>query len=102
MKISMTNKYSAFGLKPEILAARPVVFRVLEEMGCNHCVLTAGSNCEHMRGSRHGFGLAEDYDPIEFDAAQMEQAAREIRRRIGHEYDVVAHSSHIHVEWDRK
>lgn len=98
----MSKKYSAFGVKPEVLAARPVVLGVLEEMGCKHVVLTAASNGKHMRGSRHGFGLAEDYDPVEFDAAQMEEAGRKIRRRLSSEYDTVVHSSHLHIEWDKK
>lgn len=102
MQLSVAKNVTLLGLQPQMLLAHTVVLQVLDEKGAKQVVITAVTNGKHMAGSRHGFGLAVDYDPVEFGPAQMRDAATEIERRLPDEFDIVAHDSHIHVEWDRK
>jgi len=102
MKITMSKAASLCGVKPEILAARPVVFSTAERLGCEWLVIHCIRDGQHANGSRHYFGLAEDYDPIGWNAAQILGLRDEIAANISEEYDIVAHSTHLHVEYDPK
>lgn len=102
MKIVMSSSVSLCGIRPEILAARPVVLNALERLQCGHCVISSVRDGAHSRGSLHYAGQAEDYDPLGWGPAEIERAAVEIRDALSAEFDVVAHETHIHVEWQPK
>ena len=63
-------------------------------------VITAGLDGTHSAGSLHYYGLAVDMRTRYFDKATKIKIALELRRRLGYNYDVVLHSSHIHAEYD--
>ena len=63
-------------------------------------VITAGLDGAHSAGSLHYYGLAVDMRTRYFDKATQAKITAELKRRLGYNYDVVLHSSHIHAEYD--
>jgi len=63
---------------------------------------TAGKDGKHKVGSLHYLGRAADLRTRYFSAMEAEEVAVELRKIISRDYDVVVHSTHIHVEYDPK
>lgn len=80
-----------------LLVAEPLWRKYGEEL-----VLTAGLDGEHMTNSLHYVGKAVDLRTKYFNVATQKVVARELRKRLGSQYDVVFHKTHIHVEFDPK
>ena len=97
MRVRNSWKYSAVGLKPEILDAQYSVFEELRRAGVATVYRTAGTNGSHSRNSLHYVGLAMDF---------WWQGVRDgkvicdaIAESLGDEYDVVWERSHLHIEF---
>lgn len=86
---------------------RPVLIAA-DKIWRNHgqeLVVTAGLDGVHSAGSLHYYGLALDFRTRYFDEATRERVAEELKKAFGKTglfYDVVSHSTHIHVEYDPK
>ncbi len=90
------------GLKIEI---RPVLIaanQIWKEHG-QKLVITAALDGTHSAGSLHYYGYAVDLRTRYFSGLRESKlVAQELRDKLSNDYDVVVHSSHIHVEYDPK
>lgn len=91
-------------LRPEIRLALFVVDTYVYRITGQHPVLTCGTNGKHMVGSRHYKASAIDVDWKPWGQApeSIATVAAACRMALGSDYDVITHSSHLHVEWDPK
>ena len=64
-------------------------------------VVTEGTGGTHSAGSLHCFGYAVDLRSRYFDAATIRDVVSALRLRLGADYDVVVHKTHIHVEYQK-
>lgn len=81
---------------------RPVLInadKIWKELG-QELVITAGLDGVHSAGSLHYYGLAVDLRTRYFSEEEKEVAASRLMSDLGSDYDVITHSSHIHVEYD--
>ncbi len=72
-------------------------------------VITAGSevvdddlNFIHSVRSLHPFGLALDFRTRYFNKYQKKEIKTKLALLLGNNYDVILHSTHIHVEYDEE
>ena len=88
------------GLKIEM---RPVLIcadKIWKENG-QELVITEALGGVHSPGSLHPYGYALDKRTRYFKKeGQVEKVAQKLRDHLGSKYDVIVHSTHIHVEYD--
>lgn len=96
---------SIAGLQVEMQPVMKHADRIWRELG-EECWITSGTETAdqngkllHSAGSLHYYGYALDLRTRYFDDNGQE-AARQLRSALGHSYDVVVESNHIHVEYD--
>jgi len=65
-------------------------------------VITSLMEGQHRNKSKHYDGMAADLRSRYFSEEKKQQAVTRLRAALGDDYDVVAHSTHIHVEYDKK
>lgn len=65
-------------------------------------VITSARDGMHSAGSLHYYGLAVDLRSRYFDKQTQVDIVDTLRSYLGEDYDVIHHSTHIHVEYDRK
>ena len=63
-------------------------------------VITSGTDGEHSNNSRHYVGLGIDLRTRYFDKGQQNAITIELRKRLGSEFSVVQHISHIHIQYN--
>ncbi len=82
------------------------IYRLLDDACAQkagrECVLTCGRDGVHMVGSLHYVGRAVDLRTIDLAKAKELSLFKELKNRLGKDYDVVLESNHIHVEYDPK
>lgn len=85
-------------LRPEIRKKLPIIASIM--WACDEIELTITSTFEgtHSEGSLHYANLAVDVQ----NKPKSTKAFGEIRRALGTDYDVILHTSHIHIEFDPK
>ena len=88
------------GLDIEVM--RPVITAVRDACRVRGvpCVITAGLDGKHKKGSKHYKGRALDFRTRQLDDPQAFTV--EIRTKLGDAYDVVLESTHLHIEYDPK
>lgn len=91
----------AAGLQPEILLAIAEAREVWREFDAE-LVITSLLDGRHMKDSLHYKGLAVDLRTRHLLKPDRATAAARLRVALGPEYDVVLHTTHIHVEHDPK
>ena len=64
--------------------------------------VTAALDGEHSAGSLHYYGYAVDLRSRYFTDEQKLEVVKALRFKLGADYDIINHSSHIHVEYDPK
>lgn len=84
-------------MRPVLIAADLIWKKYGQEL-----VVTAGLDGTHSAGSLHYYGLALDFRTRYFDDITCEKVFQELDEVLGKNFDVVKHSSHIHVEYDPK
>lgn len=84
-------------MRPVLLAADGIWKKYEQEL-----VVTSGTDGAHSAGSLHYYGLALDFRTRYFDDITRRKVGKELIEALGNHYDVVIHSSHIHVEYDPK
>ncbi len=62
--------------------------------------MTSGLEREHSAGSMHYYGCAFDARHYYFPEEEREQVCQDLRDRLPPIFDVVLHSTHIHIEYD--
>lgn len=91
------------GLEPEAWLIVGYADRVWKDMGRPKGVtITSGLDGVHMKNSKHYIGMALDLRTRYFSDEDRAQVAEYLQSDLGKDYDVVSHSSHIHVEYDPK
>ena len=63
-------------------------------------VITSARDGLHSAGSLHYYGLAVDCRTRYFDDITKKAVAAEVKEALGSDYDVILHSTHLHVEYD--
>lgn len=87
---------------PKMLVTWPIIAEVFSDFGYD-CTLTSGREGNHMNGSLHYLGKANDFRTFHVgDPVKIGLIAADISRRLGPDYDVVVEHTHIHVEYDPK
>jgi hypothetical protein len=61
-------------------------------------VITSARDGIHSAGSLHYYGLAVDLRTRYFSEQDKQRVFEELKDVLGWEYDVILHSTHIHVE----
>lgn len=87
------------GLKIEMQKALVCADKIWRELG-QELTITAALDGTHSAGSLHYYGYALDLRSRYFDEDDKEVAAIRLQRDLGKDYDVITHSTHIHVEYD--
>jgi len=87
------------GIRPEILAAYPVIEAAY---GSKTAVITSACDGKHSRGSFHYLGLAIDLRTRHLEEGGAEQIVKLMVEWLTDEYDVVLESDHIHLEFQPK
>lgn len=63
-------------------------------------VFTAGLDGIHSRKSLHPSGYALDLRTRYFPKEEHQSIAEELKNRLGSDFDIVVHSTHIHTEYE--
>lgn len=104
--ISLKSSTRLLGLRMEMLLAVVVAEGVWMKHGADELVVTSCIDGTHSVGSRHYSGLAVDLRtfnlPGSYRGKAAEDASRELRERLGQDYDVVLEKTHVHVEFHPK
>jgi hypothetical protein len=98
---SGTGAARVLGLRPEIVIAVMVANDVFQEAGFD-CVITAGIDGSHSRGSIHYKGLAVDLRARQVPPVDQSKILAKLQERLGGDYDVILEADHYHVEFDPK
>ena len=81
--------------RPALIAAEQIWNKYKQEL-----VVTCGLDSEHSAGSFHYYGLALDFRTNYFQALERTKAFERLGRLLGNSFNVILHSTHIHVEYD--
>jgi len=85
-------------LRRRIRRALPAVEGIFREFGYE-AVLTSTDEGNHSPGSLHYAGLAVD---VRLPPDNEMAIVAKLKVKLGHDYDVVHESNHIHIEYDPK
>jgi len=86
-------------MRPAMIAAEAVYVA----LGRKEAVITAGLDGDHSAGSLHPYGLAIDLrtgHEINFTLDEKQKAVDLLREKLGIAFQVILHTTHIHVEYD--
>ena len=61
-------------------------------------VITCGLDGTHSAGSMHYYGLAVDGRTRYFSETEKKHVFTAIKKELGSSFDVIAHSTHMHIE----
>ena len=89
------------GLQIQMKPVLSFAGKIWQELG-QELVITSALDGAHSAGSLHYYGFAVDLRTKYFTPQQKEQARQALSKALGKDYDVIAHPSHIHVEYDPK
>ena len=82
-------------MRPALIAA-DIIWKQHKKKLC----ITCGLDGAHSAGSMHYYALAIDCRSRYFKKkGEAQLVARELREELGSSFDVVVHSSHIHIEY---
>lgn len=82
-------------MRPALVAAEAIWAAEGQEL-----VVTAGLEGTHSAGSLHYYGLALDFRTRYFDEETKLSVLDRLKTELGSSFDVILHSTHIHVEYD--
>jgi len=92
-----------WGLQVEMQPVLKWAERIWKDKG-HDAVVTCGRDSLHSWGSLHYYGYAVDLRASVdwgYDAFVIEKIADALRQVLGEDYQVIIHSTHIHVEYDK-
>jgi RHS repeat-associated protein len=90
------------GLSDNIFFIEDTVDNIFNETAGRDGIVTFGINGTHMDESLHYTGKGIDLRTRDLTETQKQKILRELRDRLGPEYDIVEHDTHIHLEYDLK
>lgn len=68
----------------------------------HECVITSGTEGQHMNGSLHYKGKALDFRTRHVPVVQRQKLIKNIKSKLGPDYDVILEKDHAHIELDPK
>ena len=83
----------------EMLKARTKIHRMFRTRFKQDLFITAIRDGNHLAGSFHYRGDAEDY-LYPLGANKFSDGIHDLGKKLGDKYDIVFHKTHIHVEYD--
>jgi len=89
------------GLHPAMVLALGVANQVYAARGVD-LTITSALDGKHGRASLHYVGQAADIRTRNLPPGVAERAAKEIKERLGNEFDVIVEKDHIHIEFQPK
>jgi hypothetical protein len=89
------------GLQTEMILALIIAKELWSEHG-QEIVITSATDGPHSDMSLHYCGRALDFRTRYFDKDEQHVIYTKLIDNLGSQYDVVMHSTHIHVEFDPK
>ena len=88
------------GITPEMVIGVIIIMDAIEKYG--NLTITACTDGKHMRGSKHYTGNAVDIRTWTIPKEKEREFAGELKGALGTNFDVVLHTTHIHVEYHPK
>ena len=88
-----------WGLEKFMQKALRVADEIWEDYG-QELVITSARDSMHSAGSLHYYGLAIDCRTRYFSEEDKQRVFEELQDDLGADYDIVWHTSHIHIEYD--
>jgi hypothetical protein len=89
------------GLQWEMFEAAIKVEAAFNDLG-HECVITSGTEGQHMARSLHYKGLALDFRIRDVPVSQRFKILKSIKQRLGNDFDVILEKDHVHLELDPK
>ena len=89
------------GLQIQMKPVLSFAEKIWHELG-QELVITSALDGTHSAGSLHYYGFAVDLRSRYFTPDQKKQAVLLLSKALGPNYDVISHTSHIHIEYDPK
>ena len=86
-----------WGLQIHMQKALKIADEIWEDYG-QELVITSARDGIHSAGSLHYYGLAIDCRTRYFSEEDKRRVFEELQDDLGSDYDVIWHSSHIHIE----
>lgn len=99
--VQIKNGAQMIGLQIEMRPVLVIANRMWKKYK-QELVITEGTGGTHSAGSLHYYGYALDFRTRYFDKPIQKKIRDELALALGSQYDVILHSSHIHVEYDPK
>ena len=101
------------GIQQETISAMAIVHEEYQDFtynlfkGSRDLVVTSVTDGKHKEGSKHYTGHAfdmrtwtTDRSGIQWSNRRKELFARQLRKALGEDYDVVVEDTHLHIEYD--
>lgn len=89
-------------MAPELQSIINVVDNICRAVGGVEGTITAVFDGKHKSGSKHYIGDAFDLRIRHLNQLQKLELFELIKNKLGKKFDVVLHSTHIHIEYDPK
>jgi hypothetical protein len=99
MSLRIKKGVRILGMKTEILFACIIAEGIFAQYGVP-CVITEGTEGKHTPHSHHKKGLAVGFRTRMVPAELHEELAERLEKALGDEFQVILHTTHIHVEYD--
>ena len=91
------------GIRPELVHAAVTAYVIYQQLpGKPELVITCCTDGEHGRKSLHYVGQAIDIRSRDMGIQVALDAVTKLREALGHEFDAVTETDHIHIEYQPK
>ena len=91
---------SGAGLQLEMRPVLRAADKIWKQNG-QELVITEAAGGDHSAGSLHYYGYAVDMRTRDFMQEDVEEIRHDLALKLGSDYDVIVHSSHMHVEYQK-
>ncbi len=102
MKLSIKDGVSLLGVQPQMMLAAVVVAGIYDNLNNAECVITSGTEGNHMDHSHHLKGLALDFRIRNVRQGWHVTLQQQVQKALGSEFQVSLSSINLHVEFDPK
>ena len=89
------------GLKIQMRPVLSIADKIWSNLG-QELAITSALDGTHSAVSLHYYGFALDLRSRYFTPDQKKQTVLLLSKALGPDYDVISHTSHIHIEYDPK
>lgn len=93
------NSIQLNGIRTELLLGLNIVDSLHYEMFGNSMEITSVCDKDHMENSLHYCGSAVDISDDSIEPVFTETFVKEVKNRLGCEFDFLYEKNHFHLEW---